>query len=606
MLLGVWGSASLLAACSRPPGEPARTDETPPKPPGAASASAPVGSGDAATTNPAPPRIDFKTGGPAAVESSRGLVVSVESHATKAGVSMLERGGNAVDAAVAVGYALAVTHPSAGNIGGGGFMLIKMRAAETTAVEFRERAPAGLDRKSFDAMIEAKAVGAAASGVPGTVAGLNLAHRKFGRLSRADVLAPAIRLARRGHRVGHREALTFGWNWRKLRRDREARRIFGDAKGRPKKAGALLLRPDLARTLEAIAERGDAGFYRGEVADRLVAAMGKKGLITRDDLAGYEARIREPLRFRYRGLAVDVAPPPSAGGVAVAQTLLVMDRARAAGKLTGGADDVHWLIEALKRAHAERRFEVGDPDALSPERRAALRRRWLDAERLFRRTPAIGDQRATPSSELHPLYEGAMKELEHTTHFSVADAEGNAVSCTTTLSAGFGAKLVVPGTGIVLNNSVAAFGTVGENQPAPGRRMTSSMAPTIASEGRSLRLVLGSPGGDTIPGTVVQVLRNVVDYSMTIDRAVEAPRLHHGFVPDEVRFEHRRPPSKTLLAELERRGHRLSKKGLPLGDANNILVVGGVAWGVADSREGGLALAPAEQRSKPGGEGRVP
>jgi gamma-glutamyltranspeptidase/glutathione hydrolase len=574
-----------LVACTKsPPPVEDGTQAAPLK-----SAPAPVAS-SAAPPAPAAPAVTLRGGGEKAVRGEHGLVTSVEAHATRAGVAILERGGNAVDAAVAVGYALAVTHPSAGNIGGGGFMLVRMKGKPTIAIDFRETAPSGLTQEKFDRMIENGALGPAAVGIPGTPAGLNLAHRRYGKLPLPDVLAPAIELATKGHRIGARQGQTIAWAWPELRKDPAARAVFGDGKD-PKKPGAWLKQPDLARVLERIAEKGDAGFYTGPTAQALERALAPAGMIAQKDFAAYQAKIREPLEMRYRGLDVQIMPPPSAGGVALALTLGVLERLRANQHPPGSAAELHLFIEASKRAHSEKRFAVLDPDTLSLDALAERRRRWVDAESLLARTPAIDPTRATPSSAVHPLFAAAMRELDHTTHYSVVDGDGNVVSCTTTLSAGFGARIVAGGAGIVLNNAVAAFGTAGENLPAPGRRTTSSMAPTLVSKNGEIVLVLGSPGGDTIPSTVAQVLRNTVDHGMTIDRAVDAPRIHHGFVPDEVRYEGKRPPPRDVLQALEKLGHRMSDKRLPIGDANDILIEGGVAYGYADPREGGLALA---------------
>ncbi len=531
-------------------------------------------------------------GGPRATRGEHGVVVSVEPHATRAGVEVLERGGNAIDAAVAVAFVLAVTHPSAGNVGGGGYLLARSRDGRVRAFDFRERAPSGLTDERFRAMIDAGGRGPASSGVPGTVAGLGLAHRQLGRLPFAELVAPAARLARDGHPLGARQAAALGWAWRVLRKDPEARRIFGDARGRPRVAGARLVQKDLATTLDAIAAAGDAGFYAGKVAERLVRHAASAGAtMSLSDLSEYRAIERSPLAFRYRGIDVAVAPPSSAGGVAVAQMLLGLERLRAHELQPGSPAAVHTFLEVSKRAHAERRFAVGDPDALAPTEDASLRSRWLDPARAPLQGPAIDGARATPAAEIHGLYAKAVQELEHTTHFSIVDADGNAVSCTTTLSAGYGAGYVAPGTGVVMNNAVAAFGTAGANVPRPGRRPTSSMTPTIVARGGELAAVLGTPGGDTIPSTVVQVLRNLVDHQMTLDAAVDAPRIHHGLVPDEVRTEKARPVSKELRHALEALGHRFGGRGLPIGDANDLVVSGGVAYAYADPREGGLALA---------------
>jgi gamma-glutamyltranspeptidase/glutathione hydrolase len=494
-----------------------------------------------------------------------------------------------VDAAVAVGYALAVTHPSAGNIGGGGFLLVRMSGQNTVAIDFREAAPAALTREKFDAMIASGAIGGAAVGVPGTVAGLNLAHAQFGQLAPAEVLAPALQLARGGHRIGAREAQSINWNWCYLRRDPTARALFGQA-GKPKKMGTKLVRRELAVTLERIARHGNAGFYKGPTARALVDGLGPGGMMTLADLAEYRAVRREPLALGYRGLQVEVMPPPSAGGVALALMLQTLELLKAHELKAGSTAALHLFLEASRRAQLVRQFAVSDPDALSAEEVASRSRRWTDPATLLALGPAIDPERATRSSELHPLH-SAGPEPEHTTHFAVVDRNGNVASCTTTLSAGFGARLVAPGTGVVLNNSVAAFATAGANLPEPGRRSVSSMAPTLVLRQGKPVLVLGSPGGDTIPSTIVQVLRNVVDRGMTIDQAVDAPRVHHDFRPDELRYERRRPLPAPVLSALVKLGHRVSSKRIPIGDANSILVDDGVAWAYADTREGGLALA---------------
>jgi gamma-glutamyltranspeptidase/glutathione hydrolase len=591
-------ASALLASCTRSEREQthprAAQGAAPPVALRAAGSAAPPPAPVPATPPTPDADIVIRGGGAHAVRGEHGVVTSVEEQATRAGVAMLEQGGNAVDAAIAVAYALAVTHPSAGNIGGGGFMLIRMAGGPTHAIDFREKAPSGLTRKRFGDMIAAKARGPAAVGVPGTVAGLELA-RKLAVLPRRTLLEPAIRLARDGFVLGARQGSTIAWSWPELREDPAARALFGNPAGSPR-TGGKLKNPDLARVLERIADLGAPGFYEGPTAQAIVRALAPAQMMTLADLSTYSAVEREPLRFPYRGLEVEAMPPSSAGGVALAQTLLMLERLAAHRAPPGSAEELHLFIEASRRAHAERRFAVSDPDGLAAERQAELRHRWTDPFALLGPEPIARDH-ATPSAKVHPLFARAIAELEHTTHFSVADAAGNVVSCTTTLSNGFGARMVAPGTGIVLNNSVAAFGTAGENLPNAGRRTTSSMAPTLVlSRGKPI-LVLGTPGGDTIPSTIVQVLRNVVDHGMTIDAAVDAPRIHHGFAPDEVRYEAQRSPPAAVLQGLRRLGHRVVPRHA-IGDANDILIDGdGVAWAYADPREGGLALgarAPAK------------
>jgi gamma-glutamyltranspeptidase/glutathione hydrolase len=525
-------------------------------------------------------------GGPGAVRSEHGAVTSVESRATRAGVSVLERGGNAVDAAVAVAYALAVTHPSAGNLGGGGFMLVRPKGGPTVALDFRESAPAALTRAAFDAMEKSGGQGPASVGVPGSVAGLELAHDRFGRLTRAEVLAPAIELAH-SYTLGAHQAALLAGSFRALSKDPAARAIFAKNKN-PLSAGERLVQKDLAATLERIAKLGRDGFYAGVTARSLSSLPG--GLLSLGDLASYQAKWRDPLRFDYRGLEVEVMPPPSAGGVALTQTLLMLQTLHAEALPHDSAAELHLFLEASRRAQAERRFGVIDPDALTPEQLTEKRARWLDPNAWLKDSP-IDPERATPSERVHPLFAEALRELEHTTHFSVVDAGGMVVSCTTTLSASYGAKIVAPGTGVVLNNSVASFASSGENQPVAGRRTVSSMAPTLVLDGEDPLLVLGTPGGDTIPSTIVQILRHLVDHGESLSAAVDAPRVHHGFVPDEVRYEPRNAPPAAVLHELERRGHKLKRGRAAMGDANELLIRGNVAWAYADPREFGSALA---------------
>ena len=541
------------------------------------------------------PRAQFSfDGGPRAVRAEFGAVTSVEPHATRAGIAILEQGGNAIDAAVAVAYALAVTHPSAGNLGGGGFLLVRPKGGPTAALDFRESAPLALTRPRFDAMQRAGGMGPVAVGVPGSVAGLELAHDRFGRLPRPAVLAPAIELAR-GHTLGAHQAALLAGSFNALSLDPAARAIFGKEK-KPLSAGQRLVQRDLAATLKRIADRGRDGFYTGPTASALTGLA--RGLISSTDLSAYQAKWRDPLRFDYHGLTVEVMPAPSAGGVALTQMLLMLQALHAEALARDSAAEMHYFIEVARRAQAERRFGVIDPDALSPTEVAQKRARWLDPNTWLGPSP-IDPEHATPSASLRSKADDGALESEHTTHFSVIDAEGMVVSCTTTLSGSYGAKLVLPGTGVVLNNSVASFAASGDNQPVGGRRTVSSMAPTLVLEGDEPVLALGTPGGDTIPSTIVQVLRHIIDHRESLSQAVDAPRIHHGFLPDLLRYERRNPPPADVLRALTRRGHKLKPAGASIGDANELMIQGKLAWAYADPREFGLALAakPAPPRS---------
>jgi gamma-glutamyltranspeptidase/glutathione hydrolase len=404
-------------------------------------------------------------------------------------------------------------------------------------------------------------------------------------------MSAAIELAKNGYLLGSRQAQSLAWNWAILGRMPEFRRRFGQAAGEgPKTEGQRVTRPRLANTLEGIAKDGGRHFYAGPVAKSIALGLEKSAAWTEADLGNYRAKWRDPLTFSYGSFDLATMPPPSSGGVALMGTLLLFEKQEGHRSKRESARRLHLFVEAATRAHAERRFHVVDPDTLSDTERAARRRRWQDAEHLTRNAP-VREGRATPAAEVHEHYETAQREAEHTTHFSVVDETGNAVSCTITLSGAYGSRIFVDQHGVILNNAVASFGTVGDNLPAGGRRTLSSMAPTLVFQRERLELVLGSPGGDTIPNTIAQVFLNVVDYGLTIDRAADLPRIHHGFVPDEIRYERARPISKETRAGLERMGHRFSKKTIPIGDANVILLADGNAYAYADRREGGLALA---------------
>jgi gamma-glutamyltranspeptidase / glutathione hydrolase len=589
----------LLAACevSTPPPSAARPRPAPRASPRAAAPVAPAASLASASAAPLPapplpppaPPIVLASGGPRAVRGDAGLVTSVEERATHIGVEVLRGGGNAVDAAVAVAFALAVTHPSAGNIGGGGFMIVHLAGGETHAVDFRETAPASVTTASNMAMVRAGAYGHASAGVPGSVAGLALALDRFGTRPLRELLAPAIALARKGHRLGARQALTVRWAWPRLKANPAARAIWGRA-GAPLAQGDLVRQLDLADTLETLAAEGPRAFYEGAIARKIAAAMrAHGGHITERDLRDYEARLRAPLRFSYRGFTVDTMPPPSMGGVALGEIMLTLERVKAHEAPVDSGLSLHLFAEAAKRAYAERRRASVDPAFAGPDARDLLAKQ-LDGGYLVSRQPPIDPERATPAADIAPTVAAVVAESPQTTHFSVVDAQGNAVACTTTQSAGFGSKIVIPGTGILLGNAMGAFSETGPHAVAPGKRMPSSMTPTLVSRDGKAVLVLGSPGGDTIPNTVAQVLRNLLDHGMTIDEAVGHARIHHQWLPDRIRVERSTPPPRAALDDLVRRGHALVVDAMPIGDANSILIdASGVAWGYADTREGGAA-----------------
>jgi gamma-glutamyltranspeptidase/glutathione hydrolase len=534
------------------------------------------------------------------VAAAHGMVVAQERIAAEIGRDVLARGGNAVDAAVATGFAMAVTYPRAGNIGGGGFMLIHLASGEDVAIDYRETAPAAASRDMFlgdDGKPDPKKSRdqALGIGVPGTVAGLALALERYGsgRLSLAELLAPAIALARDGFTVEDDIADTLPQWQRRLLQWPESRKIFARDDGTPLRRGDRLIQADLAATLQAIAARGASGFYDGEVADRLIAAVRNAGgILTRDDLKSYRAEIRAPMRGSYRGLDIVSMPLPSSGGTVLIETLNILEGFDLRGMGAGSVDSLHVLIEAMKRAYADRARYLGDPAFVQAPVAQLIAKDYAARQRA-----SIDMARATPWNDraLTPPREG-----DNTTHFSVADTFGNAVSNTYTLNFSYGLGLVAEGTGVLLNNELDdftaapgasnAYGLVGfdANLPGPGKRPLSSMTPTIVlKDGRPL-LVTGSPGGSRIISTVLQVIVNALDFDMDIAAAVAAPRLHHQWLPDEVRVEQGFP--EATLEALRGRGHRIA---VPLGQtsANSILITPQGLLGAPDPRTRGATAA---------------
>jgi gamma-glutamyltranspeptidase/glutathione hydrolase len=539
-------------------------------------------------------------GGKHAVRGEHGMVSSEDVLASRIGAEVLAKGGNAIDAAVAVGYALAVTHPVAGSIGGGGFMIVRLADGRITAIDFREMAPAKATQALNEKQLKGGAHGYLSAPVPGVVAGLSLARDRFGSMPLAELVAPSIALAEEGHDFSGRQAQVLSWYWKRLK-DPTLRAILGKGKD-PIDKGHRLKQPRLAETLRAIAAKGNAGFYEGDVAAKIADAMAKQGgLVTAADLAAYRAKEREPLHLTYRGLDVYTMPPPSMGGVALASILMGLAQIRAHEAPAGSAASLHSFIETARRAYADRRSVGADPDVSDKAKHGSLLSTLLDPAYYAKRAPQFDAKRATLSSALQPIQDVPdAAESPETTHYSVVDAKGNAVSCTTTLSAAFGAWLAVPGTGVILSNAMGAFSPAGVNAVAPGKRMASSMSPTIVvREGKTVA-VIGSPGGDTIPNTVAQVFRNLVDYGMTIDLAIEAPRLHQQYKPDHVQIEKARPPDAKTLADLAVMGHKIVKT-VEQGAANCILIDpdSGAAYGYADPRKGGLAIGPSGIASAP-------
>ena len=498
--------------------------------------------------------------------AEHGMVVSAHRLASQVGVEVLRRGGNAIDAAVATAYALAVTFPEAGNLGGGGFMLIRMADGREAFVDFRETAPAAATSTMYlDAAGKPVPLlstrGYLSAGVPGTVAGLELARGKFGTRPRSELLAPAIALAARGFVLDQGDAEFLAEGAADFGKDAPARAAYL-RNGKPYAAGERLVQKDLARMLRIVAKQGVHGFYEGEPA-RLIVASSRQGggILSMEDFVRYKAVERKPLECDYRGYHVVSAPPPSSGGVVTCETLNLLALWPVDPSGFHSAQSVHYMTEALRRAFRDRNLELGDPDFVHADVERLISPAY--AETLRR---GIDPDKATPSATLPGP--GASPEGRSTTHLSVVDAAGNAVALTYTLNDWFGARVVAAGTGILLNDEMDDFsakpgapnmyGLVeGENNAiAPGKRPLSSMTPTIVTRAGKLLLVVGTPGGSHIPTAVLQTMVNLIDYRMTITEAVNAPRIHAQWLPDTLYYESDALSADTR-AVLAGKGHHL-------------------------------------------------
>jgi gamma-glutamyltranspeptidase / glutathione hydrolase len=545
------------------------------------------------------------------VTADSGMVVSTDAYASEVGLQVLREGGNAVDAAIAVSFALAVVNPEAGNIGGGGFMVVRMADGSVAALDYREKAPLAAHRDMYlDAdgnLTDRSVVGHLASGVPGTVMGMWEAHRRFGSLSWDRLVEPAVALAR-GFEVGDRflNSLDEGMAEALSAFEASAAQFLPRA-GAPPEVGDTLRQPDLARTLERVRDLGADGFYRGETADLIVAEMERGGgIITHEDLMSYTAAWRDPVRFDYRGYQVFSMPPSSSGGITMAEAANILEGYQLGELAFDGPERVHLLAEAWRRAYADRNHYLADSDFV------AMPLDVLASDEYARfRASDITAGAATPSDRVEPGVEaflddspapptGADDEGEHTTHYSVVDAAGNAVAVTTTINSWYGSKVTVAGAGFVLNNEMDDFsakpGTPNQfglvqgesNAIAPGKRMLSAMTPSIVTDpdGR-LFMVTGTPGGSTIITTVFQTISNVIDHGMTVSQAVLAPRVHHQHLPDQIYYEPGGLSAATVAA-LEAMGHRMVERGGVSGDAQAIVVeAGGKLYGQSDPRRGG-------------------
>jgi gamma-glutamyltranspeptidase/glutathione hydrolase len=531
------------------------------------------------------------------VRARHAMVVAEEPLAADAGLAVLKNGGNAVDAAVAVGFALAVTHPFAGNLGGGGFMLVRFADGRSTFIDFREKAPG---KASRDMYLDAQGKptrdsldGWRSVGVPGSVRGFEFAQSKYGRKKWTEDLAPAVELAAQGFPLSYKsaESLRGAAN---LGADPESKRVFQNS-GAFYSAGDRLVQPQLAATLKRIANAGSRDFYEGETARRLADAMAQHGgLITLSDLKNYQAVERAPLTGTYRGLSIVTAPLPSSGGIGLLQMLGMLEGSGYEKSGAGSAASIHYIAEVMRRFFADRSQYLGDADFVKVPVKGLL-----DAAYLRQRRASIDGNRATPSDQLNPG-KPAGREGSETTHYSIVDAAGNAVAVTYTLNNGYGSGVTVPGLGFLLNdemddftakpNSPNLFGLVqGEaNAIEPGKRPLSAMTPTIVVRDGKPFLVLGAPGGPRITTAVLQVLLNVIDFGMNIQDAVDAPRFHHQWKPDRLYLE--RSISPDTVALLKAFGHQVEySPGVVLARVEAILIDTGWLQGAADSRWVGKA-----------------
>ena len=539
--------------------------------------------------------------------TSSGIVVSACPIASRVGADILGSGGTAADAAVAVGFALAVTYPPAGNIGGGGFMLLRSSSGDCEFVDFRERAPAAASRDMYldenGKVIEGLSMyGHRAVGVPGTVAGLYRVYADHCKLKWKDLISPALSLAAKGFVVSDHLARYFARLDKHIAEYGELDVFYGPD-GEVMQAGDTLRQPDLARTLRRISEQGHDGFYRGETADLICKEMERGGgLITRKDLESYEAKSREPVLGSYRGYGIISAPPPSSGGAVLLEILNIVEGYSLSenGFLT--PETVHIVTEAERRAYRDRAMFLGDPDYIDNHVSTIISKEY--AEQLRYNIKSVAS-RSDSLGRSEVLY----FESDETTHYSIIDAAGNVALSTTTLNGIFGSMVVVGGAGFLLNNEMDDFSIKpgvpnmygltggGANAIEPGKRMLSSMTPTIVLDGYRPYILLGTPGGSTIITTVAQIIMNVIDFGMDVKEAVYSPRFHHQWLPEKIEYE-KGAFSKELLGNLASRGHRCSERAKNIGDAQVILCTDSLRCGVSDPRGGGGASAEKSMSKK--------
>ena len=545
---------------------------------------------------------------PQPVSAKNGMVVSTSSYASKVGIEILKKGGNAIDAAVAVGFALAVTYPSAGNIGGGGFMVIHLADGKNITIDFREKAPLSAHKDMYlnevgDFVPELSQQGTTSAGVPGSVAGLSYALENYGTLSLAEVIQPAIELAKNGWRLERRDSIYFSNNFLLFEKYPSSKNIF-TKNGELYRVDDLFVQFDLAWTLEQIKEKGNDGFYKGKVAELLVEQVGSLGgNITLEDLEKYQVVEREPIIGTYRGLEIISMPPPSSGGIALVEMLNILENYELSYEDWGGSQYIHHLVEAMKYVYADRTYHLGDADFYPVPKDELTSKEY--AKKIFVRIEEEKNK-AVPSSEIKSLEVEQVYESTETTHFSVYDSYGNAVSTTTTINSSFGSGIVIEGAGFLLNNEMDdfsgkpgvmnQFGLLGTeaNSILPEKRMLSSMTPTIILKDGKPYIVIGSPGGSKIITTVLQVVLNCIDFDMNIREAVETLRIHHQWLPDSLYYESG-ALTEDVKTELTQMGYALVNNGSELrilGIAEGIMIdqKNKTVYGASDPRGGGMAI----------------
>lgn len=534
------------------------------------------------------------------VRGRNGMVVSASELATKVGVQILKKGGNAVDAAVAVGFALAVTYPSAGNLGGGGFMVIHLGDGRNVTIDYREKAPLKsslMMYKNSDGELDLRKIqeGILSVGVPGSVAGLIYALEKYGTMKLSDVIQPAINLAEDGFPLEYGLAQSIQSTLNDFKKYESSLKVFSK-NGLPYNEGEIFKQPDLAFTLKEIKNKGRDGFYKGKVAELIVKQSEKLGgTITHEDLEIYQPVERAPVAGKYKDYEIISMGPPSAGGIGLIQMLNILENYSFEEIAWGSSRYYHTIVEAMKFAYADRSYHIGDADFYQVPIDWLISKKY--AKELFSRI----NNRATPSEEIMYSNPKIYLESEQTTHYSVCDGKGNAVSTTTTINSAYGSRIVVDGAGFLLNNEMDdfsfepgtanQFGLLGSiaNQMLPGKRMLSSMTPTIVLKNGVPYLILGSPGGSTIPNVVLQVILNCIDFNMNILKAISQPRIHHQWLPDKIDYEEFGLASD-VIENLKSYGQKIGEIR-SLGRVEGIIVDSSskIIYGATDPRGFGLA-----------------